>query len=832
MELSTMANQISVSDSGTVQVAIQQLGDVQVQISRTAGALGTSGYSGQQGPQGISGYSGASGISGVSGASFVGSSGVSGYSGTSGYSGANGSAGASGASGASGYSGGAGSAGASGISGYSGQNGASASSGYSGVSGYSGTNGSAGASGVSGYSGTNGANGASGLSGYSGETGPQGTSGYSGQDGAQGTSGYSGQDGASGVSGVSGFSGLDGASGYSGIDGASGVSGFSGAAGTATPGGANTEVQYNDNGSLNGSSAFVFDNTSNTVTIANLTVNDGVVTDPSLQVTPAGTTVGTIGTSNSAMTIVTEYGDSANLATVHPIAFMRSRGNSTTLASSSNNDSIFNMQGYAYNGNNYSRAISISATAPNAANTTQNAWTAGNFFLETGNPGGNFSSTTNASQRNLFTLSPTGDIQLLAGAPGTTYGGILYRNYGGNASNSATGQFFTFDRARGNRDSNVALQNGDQLGGIRFRGYNGNAFFTTRSAGLAATANTTYGAIANGASVPTDIRLHTMSNTTEYSTYFRADGSVSMPGNLSISNNFSASGNISTNNSINVNSGNVNLYANGSVTTLGDISVNNNVNLYANGDISTTGGINVNNVTTLDNGGNITAGGSASFQAQDNTSTLTLVVDNKVNVNAIRVERYSNASNAGGIGTFSIYRTGYDAGPAPVENGDNVFNLDSFAYSDSGNIFVYTGGFKIDVATNDQAGNITTVATYNQGTYPGTVNFNYDTINFNGNINYTKSYGQFTSNVTQTNGNVGNPMIMTLNNDEGSNGVSIVSGSQITTARTGLYNLQFSAQIEKTDAGTDEVEIWLTKNGAPVANSAPSLIVTIVPVGA
>jgi hypothetical protein len=64
---------------------------------------------------------------------------------------------------------------------------------------------------------------------------------------------------------------------------------------------------------------------------------------------------------------------------------------------------------------------------------------------------------------------------------------------------------------------------------------------------------------------------------------------------------------------------------------------------------------------------------------------------------------------------------------------------------------------------------------------------------------------------------------MTLNNDEGSNGVSIVSSSQITVARPGRYNIQFSAQIEKTNSGTDTVEVWLTKNGSAVANSATRL---------
>jgi hypothetical protein len=99
-------------------------------------------------------------------------------------------------------------------------------------------------------------------------------------------------------------------------------------------------------------------------------------------------------------------------------------------------------------------------------------------------------------------------------------------------------------------------------------------------------------------------------------------------------------------------------------------------------------------------------------------------------------------------------------------------------------------------------------------------------LNVAGNINYTKTFGSFTSNATQTNSNVGNAIYMTLNNDEGSNGVSIVSSSQITVAKPGRYNIQFSAQADKTDSGTDQIEIWLTKNGTAVANSATQLVLS------
>ena len=60
---------------------------------------------------------------------------------------------------------------------------------------------------------------------------------------------------------------------------------------------------------------------------------------------------------------------------------------------------------------------------------------------------------------------------------------------------------------------------------------------------------------------------------------------------------------------------------------------------------------------------------------------------------------------------------------------------------------------------------------------------------------------------------------MTLNVTDVANGVSIVSDSRITIANAGVYNIQFSAQFDKTDSGDDTVDIWLCKNGSNVANT-------------
>ena len=91
----------------------------------------------------------------------------------------------------------------------------------------------------------------------------------------------------------------------------------------------------------------------------------------------------------------------------------------------------------------------------------------------------------------------------------------------------------------------------------------------------------------------------------------------------------------------------------------------------------------------------------------------------------------------------------------------------------------------------------------------------------------TGSYGSFYSTVTQTNV-ASTARSMSLNVTDISNGVSI-SGSTnpyntyIKTENPGIYDIQFSAQVDKTDSGTDEIWIWLRKNGVNVDDTATSV---------
>ena len=86
-----------------------------------------------------------------------------------------------------------------------------------------------------------------------------------------------------------------------------------------------------------------------------------------------------------------------------------------------------------------------------------------------------------------------------------------------------------------------------------------------------------------------------------------------------------------------------------------------------------------------------------------------------------------------------------------------------------------------------------------------------------GNIVYTPRFGAFYSNLDQSNPVANAAMSMTFNNTVDANNVSVVSNSQLTVQKQGKYNIEFSAQVTKTTAGSDYIDIWLSKNGSSVA---------------
>lgn len=66
--------------------------------------------------------------------------------------------------------------------------------------------------------------------------------------------------------------------------------------------------------------------------------------------------------------------------------------------------------------------------------------------------------------------------------------------------------------------------------------------------------------------------------------------------------------------------------------------------------------------------------------------------------------------------------------------------------------------------------------------------------------------------------NTGYPMLLGVT--DLTNGVTVVSGSRVTIANTGIYNIQWSAQFRNPTSSEQDVTIWLRKNGVDVPGSA------------
>jgi len=78
-------------------------------------------------------------------------------------------------------------------------------------------------------------------------------------------------------------------------------------------------------------------------------------------------------------------------------------------------------------------------------------------------------------------------------------------------------------------------------------------------------------------------------------------------------------------------------------------------------------------------------------------------------------------------------------------------------------------------------------------------------------------YGAFSSNQDQT-AIANTATLMTLNTTDFANEVSIAT-SKITVANSGIYNLQFSVQLENSNNAPQDVFIWLKQNGTDIVGS-------------
>jgi len=135
----------------------------------------------------------------------------------------------------------------------------------------------------------------------------------------------------------------------------------------------------------------------------------------------------------------------------------------------------------------------------------------------------------------------------------------------------------------------------------------------------------------------------------------------------------------------------------------------------------------------------------------------------------------------------------------------SLFGTASYAttasYALNGGVTQLLAGSNISLSPSNGLGQVTISSTGGGGVYGNTS---------------TGSYGSFFSTQTQTAGAINTPYSMSFNNIDISNGVTISgsASSSIKITNAGVYDLQFSAQLQKqgSGGGVANILIWIRKN--------------------
>ena len=83
----------------------------------------------------------------------------------------------------------------------------------------------------------------------------------------------------------------------------------------------------------------------------------------------------------------------------------------------------------------------------------------------------------------------------------------------------------------------------------------------------------------------------------------------------------------------------------------------------------------------------------------------------------------------------------------------------------------------------------------------------------------TAPYGSFQDSTDQTAASTTTAYPITFDTTDFSNGVYLSNSSRLNVRNAGIYNLQFSVQMENKDNAQHDVDIWFRKNGTNIAGS-------------
>jgi hypothetical protein len=86
----------------------------------------------------------------------------------------------------------------------------------------------------------------------------------------------------------------------------------------------------------------------------------------------------------------------------------------------------------------------------------------------------------------------------------------------------------------------------------------------------------------------------------------------------------------------------------------------------------------------------------------------------------------------------------------------------------------------------------------------------------------TSVYGSFSSTADQPL-SAGSATIVTYNQTEAANGVSVVASTRLTVAHDGVYSFTLSPQLYHTGGGAELITFWARLDGTDIPRSASSL---------
>ena len=232
---------------------------------------------------------------------------------------------------------------------------------------------------------------------------------------------------------------------------------------------------------------------------------------------------------------------------------------------------------------------------------------------------------------------------------------------------------------------------------------------------------------------------------------------------------------------------------------------------------------------SMANYGAFTINGISNTSSITSSANIGLASNRQLNLGTANIGYDANANVImSGSNQFITRINGQQVMSATYTNNNSFINMGSTS-GESGIGFKNTSGGQIQVKPNSSTSwtdIVTNLSNCNDVAISNLANNNALLYNsttgkwfnsqFDGALGY---YGSFYDTTIQTSAGLTSANPMKLNTTAEAHGVSLLGTSNVKVEHSGVYNIQFSAQLENTSAGTQPVDIWLTKNGNNESNT-------------